>query len=126
VVGNKGIGYSSDNGQTWAPARGGDFTTNLFFCVVYNRKIWVASGSDFIIYSSDGINWTKSDTINSDIETHLCWNGTVWVSGGYQIPAIQWSEDVTTTWNSTPDTVFKRVDGKNIGVVHAITCRYKV
>jgi hypothetical protein len=121
VVGNKGIGCSSDNGQTWKLAKGGNFTTYYFYSVVYNGKIWVASGSDFILYSSDGIFWTKSDTINSRTENHLCWNGTVWVSGGLQIPAILWSDDVTRPWNSsTPDTIFKN------GVVHNIACRYKV
>ncbi len=126
VVGNGGIGFSSDNGQTWAPAKGGDFTTDSFSSVVYNGKIWVASGSSFIVYSSDGQYWTKSDTNNTNIETHLCWNGTIWVSGGYQSPAIRWSDDITKPWNSTPDTFFKKIDSVHLGVVHDIACRYKV
>ena len=125
VVGNRGIGYSTNNGQTWALAKGGDFL-KYFYSVVYNGKIWVASGKDCILYSSDGIFWTQSDTINSYSENYLCWNGTVWVSGGDQSPALRWSEDDTKTWNSNPDTVFKNVDGGNEGVVHNITCRYKV
>jgi hypothetical protein len=128
VVCNLGIGYSRNNGETWKVAEGGDFTRDdSFSSVVYNGKIWVASGPYSILYSSDGINWTKSDTNISFIETHLCWNGTVWVSGGsggYQ--SLRWSDDITKPWNSTADTVFKKVDGGNVGVVHDIACRYKV
>ncbi len=127
VVGNKGIGFSSDNGQTWVNAtKNGDNITDSFSSVVYNGKIWVASGRYSILYSSDGIKWTESDTNNSQTETHLCSNGTVWVSGGWQSPAIRWSDDITKPWNSTPDTFFKTVDSVHLGVVHAIACRYKV
>ncbi len=127
VVGNKGIGFSSDNGQTWVNAtKNNDDIADSFSSVVYNGKIWVASSRYSILYSSDGINWTESDTNKSQHETHLCSNGTVWVSGGYQSPAIRWSDDITKPWNSTPDNFFKNVDGKNVGVVHAIACRYKV
>ena len=125
VVGNKGIGYSIDNGSKWVFAQEDrNNITDIYLSVVYNGKTWVASGDGFILYSSNGISWTKSDTTNSRNENYLCWNGTVWVSGGLQTPVILWSEDVTKPWNRTSDTVF----GNDVltGVVHGITCRYKV
>jgi hypothetical protein len=125
VVGNKGIGYSSDNGSTWNYAtKDNSRITDEYYSVVYNGKIWVAIGNLSILYSSNGISWTQSDTINS-AENHLCWNGTVWISGGRQIPAILWSNNPTAIWNRTSDTVFK-VSSTLLGVVHDIACRYKV
>ena len=125
VVGNKGIGYSSDNGSKWEVATKNNIRIKDYYhSVVYNGKIWVASGLSYILYSSDGLSWTKSDTTNS-FENHLCWNGTVWVLGALESPAIRWSEDVTKPWNNTQDTVFKSIP-PILGVVHDIACRYKV
>lgn len=127
VVGNKGIGYSSDNGSKWIVAtKDSTNITDNYSSVVYNGKIWVASGVTSIIYSSNGLSWIQSDTISTNTENYLCWNGTVWVSGGFQSPAILWSEDITKPWNRTSDTVFKNRNNPFFGVVHAIACRYKV
>jgi hypothetical protein len=100
VVGNKGIGYSSNNGQTWNFAKG-DFTTYSFSSVVYNGKIWVASGGDFIVYSTDGIIWTNSKAIGGG--NHLCWNGAYWVcESSLVFGSILRSED-GKIWNTTSD-----------------------
>lgn len=117
VVSSNGIGYSINNGLTWAnaiDAEDNSTITEFFYSVVYNGKIWVALNYNIIFYSSNGIHWNKNK--NSNNGNFLCWNGIVFVITG---SPIQWSDNATATWNkSTPDTL--------LDVTHGIACRYKV
>ena len=120
VVGNKGIAYSSDNGSSWVFAtQDSTDITDIYLSVVYNGKIWVANGINKILYSYNGLSWTKND--NDSTGNIICWNGTVFVITSNP---IIWSDNPTSTWNRTSDTVFK--DGLVHGLVHGIACRYKV
>ena len=112
-VKTEGIGYSIDNGQNWYVASGGDFIKNSFDCVAYNGKIWVASGTDYILYSYNGQKWAKSNANAGG--KNLCWNGTIWVCGG---PPILQSVD-GINWNSTPDP-----DIFNNGYINSIACKF--
>jgi hypothetical protein len=120
VVGKQGIGYSSDNGEKWYISE--DFIGKNFSSVIYNGKIWIAT-CDFIVYSTDnGKSWLSYNT--SAYQDHLCWNGTVYVSGGFRQPAIKSSNNLIE-WTNTTSSVFN-ITSKNQGIIHNIACRYKV
>jgi hypothetical protein len=93
-------------------------STNDINAVTYANSLWVAVGAGGgatntggIIYSSDGITWTrKSQTLGTG-NTYNCvvWNGTNWVVGRTAgannylyatTPSGTWTEDLTAGGNS--------------------------
>ena len=100
--------------------------------VVWNGELWVAVGSsqllsiidgiveivngtNSIVYSYDGINWTGlglsifDDTGNGGVD--VAWNGTMWVAVGSGTNSIAYSYD-GINWTGLGDNIFN--EGKGI------------
>jgi len=107
------IWYSKDEGATWAFAPSAD----QFFAVdggglasiAYNKKLFVAVGNKSasgaegtIIYSSDGVNWTKASMPlgpKTGRFFSISWGGKMWFAWGqynacyYSTDGINWQTD---------------------------------
>lgn len=66
--------------------------------IAWNGILWVAGGTNQISYSSDGINWILSGSVDiAAVVVNSCaWNGVLWVAGGqggilYSYDGINWS-----------------------------------
>jgi len=87
AVGDNGTITTSTDGTTWT-ARTANMSTNRIWSVTYANSLWVAVGAGGgttntggIIYSSDGITWTrKSQSVAVGVTYYdVVWNGTNWV-----------------------------------------------
>ena len=87
AVGENGTLTTSSDGITWT-ARTANMSTNFINSVIYANSLWVAVGegggatnTGGIIYSTDGITWTrKSQTPTvGTIYYDVIWNGTNWI-----------------------------------------------
>lgn len=109
------IVITSTNGDNWA-ARASPLTAGYF--VAWNGSKWVIGG-DGIAYSTDGINWQKSQECPLALVYTVAWNGYIWVAGGVgkttcialSIDGIRWyavdknsnlfTECRSVAWNKT-------------------------
>jgi len=139
AVGDAGTLTTSTDSITWT-ARTANMSTNVINAVTYANSLWVAVGAGGgatntggIIYSSDGITWTrKSQTLGTG-NTYNCvvWNGTNWVVGRNAgtnnylyatTPSGTWTEDLTAGGNSV-DAIYW--DGTRLIFVNNTSFWYK-
>jgi hypothetical protein len=111
----------STNGIDWTYSitKSGWGSGNNILFIAYNGSQYIAggSGTERIIYSSDGVTWNSSNGLTgSEIPMCSAWNGTRWVVGTYDgyihhsTDGITWTKigtQVTTgyfkniVWNGT-------------------------
>ena len=89
AVGSNGVLTTSTDGVTWT-ARTANMSTNIIYAVTYANSLWVAVGqgggatnTGGIIYSSDGLTWTRKSQTPTVGTAYYCvvWNGTNWIVG---------------------------------------------
>lgn len=87
----KTMAYSYD-GQTWVPLN------NTVFTIVCNTIIWAGSvwiaggnGTNFIVYSYDGVNWTNGNigSTKAFYVRSIGWNGYMYVAASDRVAATQ-------------------------------------
>lgn len=72
--------FYSNNGKTWTQTSTPiDRSINGFKHILYADGIWVTGDSGGFIYSSDGINWSKSNIINSH-SPHFSYADGIWIA----------------------------------------------
>jgi hypothetical protein len=80
------IYISTNNGQDWSfipTSNYNGFTSiNSMNCSSYNGSVWIISGVNKIIYSSNALNWYLATTPNVFNIFDIAWNGTLWVAVG--------------------------------------------
>ena len=107
AVGDNGTLTTSPDGITWT-ARTANMSTNSIRMVRYANSIWVAVGTGGgatntggIIYSTDGITWTRKSQTPTIGTTYLSvvYNGTNWIVGA--TPSTNnylYASDPSSTW----------------------------
>jgi surface protein len=105
--------YYTDNGIIWNNSSGVPAGVTSLQCVASDGTRFIAGGSD-LIYSTNGISWTKSQTPNPQIRGNplnglvrcIAWGGGRWVAVGYngdptRLPFIIYSDDNGVTWTES-------------------------
>ena len=112
--------YYSHDLISWNLVSGLDNYT--FKSVTWNGSLWVAGGvvphDCFLAYSTDGKNWTRSNTTPFDRNGNvnaITWNGSLWVAGGDGDTLLAYSNDGKNWFGS--DTNLLSSDG----TVYAVT-----
>jgi hypothetical protein len=121
--GNGNFAITKDNGLTWENRNTGRSLMN--FLPYYNDTLWLFGGwsqgaNEVLAYSYDTITWTNSSSYVSTLggigygpsSLSFCWNGTLWVSGGYggassllySYDGIEWNPVSTSSAYSTSQT----------------------
>ena len=117
------IAITRDNGLTWEEKNTG--RSLVSFLPFYNETTWLlggygVDGNNNLAYSYDAITWTNSSSYTETLGgigygpslLSLCWNGTLWVSGGYggsssllySYDGIEWNPVNTSSAYSTTQT----------------------
>jgi hypothetical protein len=80
------IYISTNNGQDWSFIPNSNYngftSINSMNCSSYNGSVWIISGVNKIIYSSNALNWYLATTPNVFNIFDIAWNGTLWVAVG--------------------------------------------
>ena len=100
---NDGIAYSYD-GINWNLTLLPNWAGQGNAVIVWNGLLWLGSGYDKLIYSSNGIDWTLLDFIRLIDVFDIKWNGSIWLIGGQPgngtVSPIQYSYD-GINWTSS-------------------------
>jgi hypothetical protein len=102
ITGNRranGAKYSVD-GMQWYDCSGAVTTRELYFAR-YINGIWVGATDNGVVYSSDGINWTRASSTTGECLTLDYVNG-LFIASCAERP--WWSEDGINWYQGTLDT----------------------
>jgi sugar lactone lactonase YvrE len=108
---SSGLLVTSSDAETWT-SRTSPLTR--LRCVGYNGTKWVAGGKGGIIYSADGLTWTKSVTCPLTTVNDVAWNGSYWVAVGKgSVHNIALSID-SIRWYIASNDLIPFIEGKSV------------
>jgi hypothetical protein len=98
------IAFSSD-GIVWQQGSNPFPNGSMWESVAWNGTMWIGAAKG-LVYSYDGIYWTKVVSSNALFNDTYCttvtWNGSLWIAGGESQPVIAYSLN-GKTWFPSPN-----------------------
>ncbi len=101
AVGENGLIFSSDDGETWT-LRGSGVTTSQLYTVEWFNNVWIAAGYDVILRSTDGLTWSSVWTGTGVSLYAVMYDSSAgkWVAAGAPPHVLVVSTDTGLNWES--------------------------